>query len=140
MNSHHVCLDYNIYYGSAGQLQKHVAQHHLRTLCNHYFGNENNLQMSHQARSMECYGCYQAFRLLSGMLIHLEAENCPSGTNEKRIECIDQGLFACLPAVDCCMYRPISCNRVCWYIMLKEGGYHTNQHHWSSGRIHRCHR
>ncbi|PYH50116.1 uncharacterized protein BO96DRAFT_505092 [Aspergillus niger CBS 101883] len=96
VDNHHVCLDCNIHHGSAGQLQEHVAQHHLCTLCDRYFSNENNLRMhqqSHQARTMECYGCYRSFRSLSGMLIHLEAENCPSGTTEEEIDNIAREFY-----------------------------------------------
>ncbi|KAG2025199.1 hypothetical protein GB937_002960 [Aspergillus fischeri] len=38
-------------------------------------------QQRHQARDLQCYGCYQYFKTLSGMLIHLESGSCPSGTD-----------------------------------------------------------
>ncbi|RAL06605.1 uncharacterized protein BO97DRAFT_401671 [Aspergillus homomorphus CBS 101889] len=89
---HHVCLDCNLHHKSALELQDHdVSQHYLCVICDNYFDNENDLQMHqqrHQARTMECYGCYRSFKSFSGMLIHLEAGNCLSGVTEGKMDSI----------------------------------------------------
>ncbi|PTU25586.1 hypothetical protein P175DRAFT_0554817 [Aspergillus ochraceoroseus IBT 24754] len=90
VDAHHFCPDCNMYHNSAGELRDHdVVKHYLCVRCDGYFGNDNNLRMhqqKHQTRSMECYGCYQTFKSLSGMLIHLESGNCPSRATEEEID------------------------------------------------------
>ncbi|KAL6229104.1 hypothetical protein BDW75DRAFT_113400 [Aspergillus navahoensis] len=57
--------------------------------CGAYFANKNNLQMhqqKHQPRNMECYGCYQCFNTISGILFHLESGNCVSEVTEEEID------------------------------------------------------
>ncbi|PYH99183.1 hypothetical protein BO71DRAFT_446665 [Aspergillus ellipticus CBS 707.79] len=84
---HYACLDCNLCYESAIELQEHdISQHHLCVICDIYFSSENNLRMHqqrHQARTTECYGCYRSFKSFSGMLIHLEAGSCASGEFSK---------------------------------------------------------
>ncbi|KAL3459552.1 hypothetical protein BJX64DRAFT_264544 [Aspergillus heterothallicus] len=88
--SHYFCPDCKLYHNSFEKLQEHdVAQHHLCITCGDYFANKNNLQMhqqKHQPRNMECYGCHRCFKTISGILIHLESENCASEVTEEEID------------------------------------------------------
>ncbi|GFF49482.1 hypothetical protein IFM58399_08566 [Aspergillus lentulus] len=72
-------------FDTAWELKAHrVDYHNLCDICGKYFNNENDLRMHrqrHQARNLQCYGCYQFFKTFSGMLIHLESGRCPSGTD-----------------------------------------------------------
>lgn len=41
---------------------------------------------THLPKDKECYGCVRVFSSFSAMLIHLEAGNCPSGTDKEMID------------------------------------------------------
>ncbi|KAL7651653.1 hypothetical protein ACMYSQ_008991 [Aspergillus niger] len=75
---------------SAEGLRSHdISDHCLCDVCDKYFSNENNLRMhrqKHQAKTLECYGCYHNFKSFSGMLIHLESGACPSGVTEDTVD------------------------------------------------------
>ncbi|PLB48185.1 hypothetical protein P170DRAFT_410888 [Aspergillus steynii IBT 23096] len=90
MGSHHFCSDCNLYHESAEKLREHdIDKHHLCVKCERYFATKNNLEMhqqKHQARTMECCGCYKTFKSFSGVLIHLESGSCPSNITEEEID------------------------------------------------------
>ncbi|RDH32361.1 hypothetical protein BDQ94DRAFT_159994 [Aspergillus welwitschiae] len=84
---HHACLECNIFLESAEGLRSHdISDHCLCDVCDKYFSNENNLRMKHQAKTLECYGCYHNFKSFSGMLIHLESGACSSGVTEDTVD------------------------------------------------------